>query len=75
MPKLDYFEKKIWTKEQDSLLQVWYLLTFGSALDRYSEGPGFKSCRLQLNFQLEKGCGRDSMQYAIKYGCIELILN
>ena len=35
----------------------------GSALDWYSEGPGFKSRRLQLNFQLEKGCGRDSMQY------------
>ena len=37
----------------------------GSMLDWYSEGPGFKSCRLQLNVQLEEGCGRDSMQYAI----------
>ena len=46
-----------------------------SALDWYLEGPGFKSCRLQLNFQLEKGCGRDSMQYAINYGCVELNLN
>ena len=36
----------------------------GSVLDWYSEGPGFKSCRLQLNFQVDKGCGRDSMQYA-----------
>ena len=43
----------------------------GSTLDWYLEGPGFKSCHLQLNFQLEKGCGRDSKQYAIKYGCIE----
>ena len=36
----------------------------GSALDWYSEGPGFKSCFLLMNFQLEKGCGRDSRQYA-----------
>ena len=43
----------------------------GSALDCYSEGPGFKSRPLQLDFQLEIGCGRDSMQYPIKYGCIE----
>ena len=42
-----------------------------SALDWYLEGPGFKSCHLQLNFQLEKGCGSDSMQYPIKYGCVE----
>ena len=27
----------------------------------YWEGPGLKSCRLQLNFHLEKGYGRDSM--------------
>ena len=47
----------------------------GSTLDWYSEGPGFKSRRLQLNVQLEKGCGRDSMQYAINYGCVELNLN
>ena len=46
----------------------------GSALDLNSEGPRFKSRRLQLNFQLEKGCGRNSMQYAIKYGCEELNL-
>ena len=46
----------------------------GSALDWYSEGPGFKSRRLQLNFQLEKGCWKDSKQYAIKYGCVELNL-
>ena len=39
----------------------------GSALDWYSEGPGFKSRLLQLNFQLGKGCGRDSKQYAIKH--------
>ena len=32
---------------------------------------GLKSRLLQLNFQLEKGCGRYSMRYAIKYGCIE----
>ena len=32
----------------------------GSALDWYLEGPGFKSRCLLLNFQLEKGCGRDS---------------
>ena len=37
-----------------------------SALDWYFEGPGFKFHHLQLNFQLEKGCRRDSMQYAIK---------
>ena len=43
----------------------------GSALDWYSEGPGFKSRHLQLNFQLEKGCRRDFMQCAIKYGCVE----
>ena len=36
----------------------------GSALDWHSEGPGFKSLRLQLNFWLEKGCGIDSKQYA-----------
>ena len=47
----------------------------GSALEWYLEGPGFKSRRLQLSFQLEKGCGRDSMQDAIKYGCVELNLN
>ena len=35
----------------------------GSTLDWYSEGPEFKSRRLQLNFQLEKGCRRDSKQY------------
>ena len=34
----------------------------GSVLDWYLEGPGFKSCRLQLNCQLQKGCGRDSKQ-------------
>ena len=43
----------------------------GSALNWYSEGPGFESRHLQLNFQQEKGWGRDSMQYAIKYGCVE----
>ena len=34
----------------------------GSTVDWYLEGPGFKSRRLQLNFQLEKGCRRDSKQ-------------
>ena len=43
----------------------------GDALDWYFEGPGLKSCCLQLNCQLEKGCRRDSMQYAIKYSCLE----
>ena len=47
----------------------------GNTLVWYSEGPGFKSCRLQLNFQLKKGCGRDFKQYAIKYGCVESNLN
>ena len=39
-----------------------------------SEGPGFKSHCLQLNFNLEKGCGKNYMHYAIKYGCVELNL-
>ena len=43
----------------------------GSLLDWYSEGRGFKSHRLQLNFQMEKGFRRDPIQYAIKYGCVE----
>ena len=43
----------------------------GSVLDWYSEGPGLRSCHLQLNFQSEKDCGRDSIQYAIKYGSVE----
>ena len=30
----------------------------GSTLDWYTERTGFKSCRLQLNFQMEKGCRR-----------------
>ena len=46
----------------------------GSMLDWYLEGSGFKSRRLQINFQLEKGCGRDYMQYSIKYGWAELNL-
>ena len=33
----------------------------GIALEWYWEGPGLKSCCLQINFQLEKGCGSDSM--------------
>ena len=63
------FEKKIQKNEssQDS--------SVGNALDWYSEGPGFKSRPLQLNFQFEKGYGRDSKQYAIKYGCVELNLS
>ena len=52
-----------WESSQDSSL--------GSKLDWYLEDPGFKSHHLQLNFQLEKGFGRDSMQYAIKYSCVE----
>ena len=51
------------TSSQDS--------SVGSKLDWYSEGLGFKSCHLQLNFQLEKGCGSDSLQYTLKYGCVE----
>ena len=48
----------------------------GSTLGQYSEGPGFKSrCILQLNFQLEKSWGSDSIQYAIKYGCVKSNLN
>ena len=37
-------ENKIKQSSQDS--------SVGSTLDWYSEGPGFKSRRLQLNFQL-----------------------
>ena len=47
----------------------------GSAIDWCSEGLGFKSHHLQLNFQLEKGYGRDSKHYAIKYICVASNLN
>ena len=42
-----------------------YPVSTAQLVDWYSEGPGFNSRRLHLNFQLEKGCGRDSMQYTI----------
>ena len=54
----------------DFFLILIFDSSVGSTLDWYSEGPGFKSRRLQMNFQLEEGCRRDSKQYAIKYGCI-----
>ena len=47
----------------------------GSVLDGYLKGAGFKSRCLQLNFQFEKHCRRDSKQYAIKYGCVASNLN
>ena len=69
-----YYNSEIWhipslkkVSSQDS--------SVGSPLDYHLEGPGFKSRRLQLNFQLEEGCGRYSMQYAIKYGCIFTLLS
>ena len=65
--KMSFFKKHLKIKEnlssQDS--------SVGSTLDWYLEGQGFKSCRLQMIFQMEEGCGRDSMQYAIKYVCVE----
>ena len=49
----------------DFFLILIFDSSVGSMLDWYLEGPGFKSCRLQINFELEEGCRRDSKQYAI----------
>ena len=71
------FEHLLFTVKtlSDIIFQSSQDSSVGSTLDWYSEGLGFKSRRLQLNFQLEKGCWRDSKQYTIKYGRIALNLN